>query len=534
MSNIRILDAEEHFGVKCSFETKCAWEWEENGAQDDGFTITTASELHRLNITGLTPGPVADMLDDANGNFLYAKLFSFTHLVNITSPVFSATLETCTLEVWVHQGSLQNGIFRVVIEPTESHESSSIISEVAGDNLRKWQRKQFQIGRISRDFRVSLEVIPSIQKNARGHIALDNLRMADCFPQGTKNDKCSTTQLKCQSNKISVCIPLSRVCDLVVDCDDAADELLNCDKIPNGGVCDFENNENGWCGWHDPGKSMLTWSRHSGASPTQDTGPSYDHTFQNMSGHYMLVNMNQFVNDTEKKARTGFASNAIIYSRIFNPPPSVHGIPGHPYSNSCNVRFFFHQFGKNPGSINFSLVEIKEKENVTHTLWWSFKNQGSDWHRIEIAIPNITSRYFFIFEARRGLRIYSDVGVDDFSLSPECFGLNIPKQMLGEYNYYDVRTNTRSATQKDFETKPCKYCFKLQRVVLLKDIYFTIDWQLTPCGARGIVGPTMNQCEKSYKSSNNSHILKTVTIIEDQQSFKGMQKWKVPSEGIYT
>lgn len=457
MSNIRILDAEEHFGVKCSFETKCAWEWEENGASDDGFTITTASELHRLNITGLTPGPVADMLDDANGNFLYARLFSSTHLVNITSPVFSATLETCTLEVWVHQSSLQNGIFRVVIEPIESQESSSIISEVAGDNLRKWQRKQFQIGRISRDFRVSLEVIPSIQKNARGHIALDNLRMANCFPQGTKNDKCSTTQLKCKANKIPVCIPLSRVCDLVIDCDDSADELLNCDKIPNGGVCDFENNENGWCGWHDPGKSMLVWSRHAGASPTQDTGPSLDHTFQNMSGHYMLVNMNQFVNDTEKKARTGFASNAIIYSRIFNPPPTVHGTPGHPFSNSCIVRFYYHQFGKNPGSINFSLVEIKEKENVTHTLWWSFKNQGSDWHRIERAIPNITSRYFFIFEARRGLRIYSDVGVDDFSLSPECFGLNIPKQMLGDYNYYDVRTNTRSATQKDFETKSCKY-----------------------------------------------------------------------------
>uniref|UniRef100_T1GM18 MAM domain-containing protein n=1 Tax=Megaselia scalaris TaxID=36166 RepID=T1GM18_MEGSC len=308
---------EEHFGVKCFFESKCAWVWEENG--DDSFQITTASELHRLNITGLTPGPNADMLDDANGNFLYAK----RHFGNLRFRSVDS------------QSNLENGFLRVVIEPTESQESSSIIAEVAGDNLRKWKAKRFQIGRISRDFRVSLEIIPSIQKTSRGSIALDNIRMTDCFPQGTRNDKCSSTQLKCKSSKIPVCIPLSRICDLVVDCDDAEDELRNCDKIPNGGICDFENPENDWCGWHDPGKSLLTWSRHAGASPTQDTGPTIDHTFQNTSGHYMLVNMNQFANDSEKKDRAGFASNAIMYSRIFNPPPTVHGIPGHPFSNSC-------------------------------------------------------------------------------------------------------------------------------------------------------------------------------------------------------
>lgn len=63
---------------------------------------------------------------------------------------------------------------------------------------------------------------------------------------------------------------------------------------------------------------------------------------------------------------------------------------------------------------------------------------------------------------------------------------------------------------------------------------FFLDWQLTTCGARGMAGPTGNQCEKDYKANNNSHVLKAVTVIEDQPSFKGMQKWKVPSEGIYT
>lgn len=39
-----------------------------------------------------------------------------------------------------------------------------------------------------------------------------------------------------------------------------------------------------------------------------------------------------------------------------------------------------------------SMVEIKEKENVTHTLWWSSRELGSDWVRIEIVMPNISSK----------------------------------------------------------------------------------------------------------------------------------------------
>lgn len=55
-----------------------------------------------------------------------------------------------------------------------------------------------------------------------------------------------------------------------------------------------------------------------------------------------------------------------------------------------------------------------------------------------------------------GMRIYSDVAVDDFSLSPECFGLNIPEDHLNGYNYWDVRQNLKSPTYKDFEHTNCK------------------------------------------------------------------------------
>ncbi len=56
-----------------------------------------------------------------------------------------------------------------------------------------------------------------------------------------------------------------------------------------------------------------------------------------------------------------------------------------------------------------------------------------------------------------GMRIYSDVAIDDFSLSPECFGLNIPIDKLDGYNYWDPRLPTNKQTHKDFVNKTCKY-----------------------------------------------------------------------------
>lgn len=60
------------------------------------------------------------------------------------------------------------------------------------------------------------------------------------------------------------------------------------------------------------------------------------------------------------------------------------------------------------------------------------------------------------FEARMGMRIYSDVAVDDFSLSPECFGLNIPEEHLNGYNYWDPYFDTYKEPHKDFADKKCK------------------------------------------------------------------------------
>lgn len=58
---------EEVLGMRCSFETRCAWVWDERVV--DGFQTVTGENLTTSNLTGMMPGPAADSQNDANGKW---------------------------------------------------------------------------------------------------------------------------------------------------------------------------------------------------------------------------------------------------------------------------------------------------------------------------------------------------------------------------------------------------------------------------------------------------------------------------------
>jgi anaplastic lymphoma kinase len=243
--------------------------------------------------------------------------------------------------------------------------------------------------------------------------------------------------------------------------------------------------------------------------------------------------MNQHANNPEKKALAGFASIAVIQSVVFNPPPPCHSNSSSPYKHTCNARFFIHQYGPNPGSFNISVVEMKGRENITTTLWWSSKSLGDKWTRVEVVLPNITSKYFMQVESRMGIRIYSDVAFDDFSMSPECFGYNIPAEHLGNYNYWDPRIGIYKKPYVDFIDKKCELYFFL--IIISKSITLHFDhsrlvYELSTCGAHGNYGPTPDDCMKAYNGSDYTNHIR----VSEKLPYKGVQIWKVPSEGYYT
>lgn len=90
---------------------------------------------------------------------------------------------------------------------------------------------------------------------------------------------------------------------------------------------------------------------------------------------------------------------------------------------------------------------------ILHPGECSQMHHSKSWQRIvEYACFFLHSihRYYLQFEARMGMRIYSDVAIDDFSMSPECFGLNIPAEHLQGYNYYDQRILQDKTPHDDF------------------------------------------------------------------------------------
>ncbi|CAG5059936.1 unnamed protein product [Parnassius apollo] len=527
-------------GVFCNFEINnnsqvdmCKWQWNTTVSSHGlGFKVVTAADVVHMNETtrGLKfSGPSTDADGNVRGHFLYLPVDPTMENMVIKSPPFRGLSEFCKFEARLHQSKMQNASIRLVSESTMS-EVQWILQEVAGNNFEIWYPLRFMIGKMQQEVRIIVEVTrPSYVSLVQSlpHIAFDNIRMVECLPEPPVfNGECQLKQLKCTIMNKESCIKLQQVCDLVKDCDDGSDENQNCDKMPYGSYCNFEQDA---CGFVNIPQPILKWSRHSGPTPTDKTGPNYDHTcgppdqytaipippplfpaHMNHSltqciGYYFFVNMNVTGPNKEK---ADFASTAVMRSVIFNPPPKVHGDIHSKYYNCCMIRFYYQQNGRNYGSLSVDVVEITNRGNHTTSLWFSTKDKGENWYRAAIFLPNVTRRYFLEFKTRMGMRIYSDSAIDDFSMAPECFGLNIDPKELGDYNYYDQSLEEKTDPHPDFLDVPY--------------------YRFTTCGATGRYGPNQTMCDIAY---NNTPV--SVTVISEPP-YQGIQVWEVPSEGLYT
>lgn len=173
------------------------------------------------------------------GNFLHLSLKQNVSQHTLTSPLFGLTKESCKLELYSSQLGMSQGTLRVVIEPIEfedskgGHFSSSWVpSEQRGNDRGHWEPFVFPIGRVTQPFHILLEVVPSKQyRSNRGYISIDNLMLKNCFRDEVNQGTCSVSDVRCQREGKDMCIKSGSVCDINNDCDDKADELLNCGEF---------------------------------------------------------------------------------------------------------------------------------------------------------------------------------------------------------------------------------------------------------------------------------------------------------------
>lgn len=117
---------------------------------------------------------------------------------------------------------------RVIIELVKSPNFTSVLKEVHGNNHNVWKLNEFQVGRLTENFRVLFEIVPRTSK--RGHISIDNLAMKFCLTAPDKrNDIC---KFQCDYlRRKDVCITNKKVCDIDVNCNSLEDEKANCGKF---------------------------------------------------------------------------------------------------------------------------------------------------------------------------------------------------------------------------------------------------------------------------------------------------------------
>ncbi|XP_030629325.1 zonadhesin, partial [Chanos chanos] len=149
--------------------------------------------------------------------------------------------------------------------------------------------------------------------------------------------------------------------------------------------CNFDRDE---CGWEQLVQDSFDWTRWSGSTPTDHSGPTGDHTTG--SGHYMYTEGDGVYHGDS--------------ARMISPlcqAPGTH----------C-LSFWYHMFGQ-ATAMKLSVYLI---EHETYTkIWTKSDNQGDLWHKAEVQVT-AEGPFQVVFEGRRGTSEFSDVAIDDISL----------------------------------------------------------------------------------------------------------------------
>eukprot|EP00057_Strongylocentrotus_purpuratus_P002097 XP_003723841.2 PREDICTED: MAM and LDL-receptor class A domain-containing protein 1-like [Strongylocentrotus purpuratus] len=165
-------------------------------------------------------------------------------------------------------------------------------------------------------------------------------------------------------------------------------------------LCDFESSEMGdLCYFYQEDlEDDFDWTRHSGETPTNDTGPLTDHTLMNDTGHYM------YIETTGQRFRDTAILKSVEFFKERTP---------------CYVNFYYHAFGDHVGEL---LLVFAITDGVTHTTW--IGTHVNEWKHYS-CIYDYFGYYTVSFVGVRGDGDLGDIAIDDISLSEGCFVIDV-------------------------------------------------------------------------------------------------------------
>ncbi|MBN3307353.1 MLRP2 protein, partial [Amia calva] len=156
---------------------------------------------------------------------------------------------------------------------------------------------------------------------------------------------------------------------------------------PPSDLCDFEESD---CNWIQQTDDDYDWIRGFGGTPTNDTGPSFDHTSNTAAGYYFYLETSSLHKPGKKARMTS---------------------PEFPAAGHRCLQFWYHMYGAGIGSLNV----YKQLDARTQSLIFSQTgNQGVLWRFAQSSLEeDQESPFKLVFEGVNGATEQGDIAIDD-------------------------------------------------------------------------------------------------------------------------
>ncbi|XP_013382414.1 MAM and LDL-receptor class A domain-containing protein 2 [Lingula anatina] len=156
--------------------------------------------------------------------------------------------------------------------------------------------------------------------------------------------------------------------------------------------CSFESGM--FCTWLQVHNDNLDWKIGQGPTPTTDTGPDADHTYQNASGHYIYL----------ETSGSNYGEKARLESAVFTPSTTTE----------CKLSFYYYMYGEDTNQLNVYIIANSTETRLLHRT-----QRERRWLLGEVTLPK-AGNISVIIEAVVGTGYKGDIAVDDIVFAPEC------------------------------------------------------------------------------------------------------------------